>query len=301
MQLATWNIINTKKLDQFLFVNYCDEMNDIILQINAIKKSFVRNIINMRGEQEDERFYIIDDLDLFIPRGKITALIGGNGAGKTTLFNIVSRLTEAESGDVVFQTNGNPLSLLKMPPFKISRLGIGRLFQDDHIIANMSVLDNMLLADGSDFGETPFISFLKPKAIKSVERKRIEKARNIFMELFVDPNPFWEKRNDPAKSLSYGQQRLLGLARLFMGNYKLVLLDEPTAGVNPQIIRQIMTIIRRMVDEKGVTVFLIEHNMKVVLELADFCSFMSHGKITAFGTPEDVIGNNEVRRTYLGA
>ncbi|MBD3341253.1 MAG: ATP-binding cassette domain-containing protein, partial [Candidatus Lokiarchaeota archaeon] len=121
-------------------------MNDIILQINAIKKSFVRNIINVRGEQEDERFYIIDDLDLFIPRGKITALIGGNGAGKTTLFNIVSRLTEAESGDVIFQTNGNPLSLLKMPPFKISRLGIGRLFQDDHIIANMSVLDNMLLA-----------------------------------------------------------------------------------------------------------------------------------------------------------
>jgi len=85
-----------------------------------------------------------------------------------------------------------------------------------------------------------------------------------------------------------------------MGNYKLVLLDEPTAGVNPQIIQQAMTIIRRMVAEKGVTVFLIEHNMKVVLELADFCSFMSHGKITAFGTPEDVIGNDEVRRTYLG-
>ena len=85
-----------------------------------------------------------------------------------------------------------------------------------------------------------------------------------------------------------------------MGSYDLVLLDEHTAGVNPQIIQQAMAIIRRMVKENGVTVFLIEHNMKVVLELADFCSFMSHGKITAFGTPEDVIGNNEVRRTYLG-
>ena len=85
-----------------------------------------------------------------------------------------------------------------------------------------------------------------------------------------------------------------------MGDYELVLLDEPTAGVNPETIKQIMTIIRKLVYEKGITMFLIEHNMKVVLELADFCSFMSHGKITAFGTPKDVIGNNEVRKTYLG-
>jgi len=275
-------------------------MNNIILQIESIKKSFVRNIINVRGEQEDERFYIIDDLDLLIPRGKITALIGGNGAGKTTLFNIISRFIEADSGNVLYQKNGDPISLLSLRPFKVSRLGIGRLFQDDHIFSNMSVLDNMLLADGFDFGETPFISFLKPKMNKSVEKERIEKVQRIFMDLFGKSNPFWEKRNDPAKSLSFGQQRLLGLARLFMGNHKLVLLDEPTAGVNPQIIDQIMTIIRRMVAEQGVTVFLIEHNMKVVLDLADFCSFMSHGKITAFGTPEDVIGNDEVRRTYLG-
>jgi len=275
-------------------------MNDIILQINAIKKSFVRNIINVRGEQEDERFYIIDDLDLPVPRGKITALIGGNGAGKTTLFNIISRFMEADSGNVLYQKNGDALSLFKLPPFKISQLGIGRLFQDDHIFPNISVLDNMLLADGSDFGEMPFVSLLKPKANKSVEIERTEKVKRIFEDLFGKSNPFWEKRDDPAKSLSYGQQRLLGLARLFMGNYKLVLLDEPTAGVNPQIIQQAMTIIRRMVAEKGVTVFLIEHNMKVVLDLADFCSFMSHGKITAFGTPDDVIGDDEVRRTYLG-
>ena len=96
------------------------------------------------------------------------------------------------------------------------------------------------------------------------------------------------------------KQRLLGLARLFMGNYDLVLLDEPTSGVNLQIIEQAMAIVRRMVKERGVTVFLIEHNMKVVLELADFCNFMSHGKITAFGTPDDILGNDQVRKTYLG-
>lgn len=275
-------------------------MNDTILEIDSIKKSFVRNIINVRGEQEDERFYIIDDFDLAVPRGKITALIGGNGAGKTTLFNIISRFMEADSGDILFKNNGKTKSLMKQKPFKIAQMGIGRLFQDDHIFLNMSVLDNMLLADSDSYGEAPFISLMKPKRDRNVEEKRVEKAKQIFKKLFGNNNPFWINRNNPAKNLSFGQQRLLGLARLLMGNNKLVLLDEPTAGVNPQIIKQAMAIIRRMVEEQGVTVFLIEHNMKVVLELADFCSFMSHGKITAFGTPEDVIGNDEVRRTYLG-
>ncbi len=275
-------------------------MNDFILELDGITKSFVRNIINVRGEEVDERFFIIDDLDLMIPRGKITALIGGNGAGKTTLFNIISRFLEADAGEILYYRNGDSRPLQKLPPYQVTRLGIGRLFQDSHIFPEMSVLDNMLLADENDFGETPFISLFKRNRNNAIEKARTEKARSIFIDFFGKNNPFWEKRNQPSGSLSYGQQRLLGLARLFMGKYDLVLLDEPTAGVNPQIIRQTMDIIRRMVTEKKMTVFLIEHNMKVVLDVADFCSFMSHGKITAFGTPEDVIGNDEVRRTYLG-
>ena len=275
-------------------------MEEIILQVDSLKKSFVRNIINKRGEEADERFFIIDDLNLFIPKGKITALIGGNGAGKTTLFNIISGFIEADSGDVVFQGNPKEISLLKLPPHKITRLGIGRMFQDSHIFQGMTVLENMLIADHNNFGEMPFVSLFKNKKDYEIEKQRMAKAREIFNELFGENNPFWQKRNDLAGTLSFGQQRLLGLARLFMGNYKLVLLDEPTAGVNPKIIKQILNIIRKLVNEKGITVFLIEHNMKVVLELADFCSFMSHGKITAFGTPSDVIGNDEVRKTYLG-
>ena len=166
-------------------------MNDIILQIDSIKKSFVRNIINIRGEQADERFYIIDDLDLLIPRGKITALIGGNGAGKTTLFNIISNFMGADSGNVLYKKNGSPISILGLPPFKITRMGIGRMFQDDHIFPNMSVLENMLLAADNGFGEIPFISFLKPKRNKSVEKERIKKARQIFTNLFGKINPFW--------------------------------------------------------------------------------------------------------------
>jgi len=275
-------------------------MNEDILQINSVKKSFVRNIIDVRGKEEDERFFIINDLDLQIPHGKITALIGGNGAGKTTLFNIISGFLSPDSGEIMYQAENKQMSVIGLLPYKITRLGIGRMFQDNHIFHDMSVLDNMLLADADDFGEFPFISIIYNRKNKIIEQERIEKANSIFKELFGEDNPFWGKRDDPAKSLSYGQQRLLGLARLFMGNYDLVLLDEPTAGVNPQIINQILIIISSMVQEKDVTVFLIEHNMKVVLDLADFCSFMSHGKITAFGTPDDVIGNDEVRRTYLG-
>ncbi len=275
-------------------------MEEIILQVDSLKKSFVRNIIDRRGEEADERFFIIDDLNLLIPKGKITALIGGNGAGKTTLFNIISGFVEADSGDVLFQGNPKEISLLKLPPHKITRLGIGRMFQDNHIFQGMTILENMLIADHNDFGELPFVSLFKNKKDKEIEAQRIAKSREIFDELFGNNNPFWQKRNELAGTLSFGQQRLLGLARLFMGNYKLVLLDEPTAGVNPEIIKQILNIIRKLVKEKEMTVFLIEHNMKVVLEIADFCSFMSHGKITAFGTPEDVIGNDEVRKTYLG-
>lgn len=274
-------------------------MNDIILQIDSIKKSFVRNIVNVRGEEENERFYIIDDFDLPVQRGKITALIGGNGAGKTTLFNIISGLMKPDSGTIHF-SNNKDISLIGKNPDKIARFGIGRMFQDSHIFQSVSVLDNMLLADSDDFGEFPFISLFKSKKNKEAEEYRIEKARQVFIDLFGEDNPFWQKKDDLASSLSFGQQRLLGLAWLFVGKYELVLLDEPTAGVNPVIIKQSMNIIRKLVQEKNVTVFLIEHNMKVVLDVADFCCFMSHGKITAFGTPEDVIGDNEVRRTYLG-
>ena len=275
-------------------------MSDFILEIKSIRKSFVRNIINIRGEQEDERFFIIDSLDINIERGKITALIGGNGAGKTTLFNAISGLTKIDSGDIIYNIDDKRISLVELAPHKISRLGIGRMFQDEHIFPELTVLDNMLLADSNVYGELPLLSLLNSTKIRKIENERINKAKNVFLKLFGDDNFFWKKRKETAKSLSYGQQRLLGLARLFMGNYKLILLDEPTAGVNPQIINQIVCIIQQMVEEKGLTVFLVEHNMEVVLKLADYCNFMSHGKKAVFGTPEDVIGNDEVRKIYLG-
>jgi ABC-type branched-subunit amino acid transport system ATPase component len=274
--------------------------SEFILNIESIKKSFVRDIVDKWGKSNDERLFIIDDLDLMVSRGKITALIGGNGAGKTTLFNIISGLTNADSGTILYKPNGTPYDLMNQNPFNIARLGIGRMFQDSHIFLNMTVLENMLIADSKRHNETPFYRPLKYRRLQTEEKLRIQKVESIFKTLFGDNNPFWEKREQQAGNLSYGQQRLLGLARLLMGDYQLLLLDEPTAGVNPSIIETIKEIVTSFVEKRGMTVFLIEHNMKVVLELADFCCFMSDGKIAAFGTPEDVIGEHSVRKTYMG-
>ncbi len=275
--------------------------DDIILEIESLKRSFVRNIINIRGDSEDERFFIIDDLNLRIPKGKITALIGGNGAGKTSLFNIISGFMVANEGKILFGNNGSDENLLRKKPDIIAKIGVGRMFQDNHIFHNMTILENMLIADDNKFGESPFVSFFKLNKSLNNERYKIEKAKNIFINLFGNDNPFWDKRFDKADSLSYGQQRLLGLARLLMGDYKLLLLDEPTSGVNPGTIEQIKNIIKLFVKDNGITVFLIEHNMKFVLDTADYCLFMSHGKITASGVPEFVISNENVKKTYMGA
>ena len=274
--------------------------SDTILNIDSVRKSFVRNIINIRGKDEDEKFYVLEDIDLMLPKGKITALIGGNGTGKTTLFNIISGFFRADEGKIEFKPNGKLLELTGLNAYKRAQLGIGRMFQDNHIFQNMTVLENMLIADENYFGERPFQSILYYRKNNNVEKERIEKAQQIFINLFGEENPFLKMKNEKAKNLSYGQQRLLGLARLLMGDYKLLLLDEPTSGVNPVIIEKIKEIINYFVANKSMTVFLIEHNMKFVLDVADFCHFMSKGIIAVSGTPEDIIGNPDVRKTYLG-
>ncbi len=274
--------------------------SDTILYIDSIRKSFVRNIINVRGKDEDERFYVLEDIDLEIPKGKVTALIGGNGAGKTTLFNIISGFFRADDGKIDYKPNGSSKGITGLNPHKIARLGIGRMFQDNHIFQNMTVLENMLIADDNFFGEKPFQSIIYYKKNGQIEKQRKEKAEKIFVDLFGEDNPFLKMKDDKAKNLSYGQQRLLGLARLLMGDYKLLLLDEPTSGVNPVVIEKIKEIISYFVEKKNMTIFLIEHNMNFVLDIADFCHFMSKGVIATGGTPEDIIGNPEVRKTYLG-
>ncbi|HDR68320.1 MAG TPA: ABC transporter ATP-binding protein [Bacteroidaceae bacterium] len=275
--------------------------NDALLTIDSIRKSFFRKTINIRGKDEQERCWVLENINLLVPKGKVTALIGGNGAGKTTLFNIISGFYKADDGTISFRTNGSMEPITGLQPHLIARAGIGRMFQDNHIFQNMTVMENMLIADESRFGEEPFESILRYKKNGLLEKKRVQKAEGIFDDLFGAGNPFLKLRNEKAKNLSFGQQRLLGLARLLMGNYRLLLLDEPTSGVNRDIIEKIKEIvIKCFVEIKGFTIFLIEHNFEFVKEVSDFCHFMSNRSIAVSGTPDDIIGNPEVRKKYLG-
>ena len=275
-------------------------MSDSILTVDSLNKTFVRDVVNSMGKSEDEQYKIIDDLNLFIPQNQITALIGGNGAGKTTLFNIMSGFVKPDNGSIRYMGNGNPFEILSLSPHLIARNGLGRFFQNNHIFKELTVLENLFLGDNQHPYEQPFHAIFKGRLIAKNNQVLYEKAKDTLRKLFGDDNPLWEKKYTMAGNLSYGQQRLLELSRLLMGRYKLLLLDEPTSGVNPAVIAQMKDILQRLVSEEGYTIILIEHNMKFVLDVADFCCFMSSGKIAALGTPIDVIGDDRVQKTYMG-
>lgn len=265
-------------------------MKDNILDIQHISKSFYTKTSGSN--------FVLKDFNLTIKRNKITALIGGNGTGKTTLFNIISRLTEVDKltdSSIYFEGN----NLLKLNDYQIASLGIGRLFQDAHIFNNLTILENLLQGDQNKFGENAFETLLFPKKNKKIADERKEKARTILLDLFGEESIFVQQQDTLAKNLSYGQQRLLSLARLLMGDYKLVLLDEPTAGVNPKLntkIAEIMLLLKK----QGKTIFFIEHNMPFIKKTADWVAFLTDNTVLLEDTPNNVLNNKTVRNNYLG-
>ena len=304
-----------------------------ILEIDGITKRFF-------GKSTDESPLVLKGIDLEIKKGKITALIGANGAGKTTLFNIISGFTRPDSGSITFYDyKGNAHNLLSLPPHQIANLKIGRLFQDLCIYKNMSLIENVMIASSEKDGEFPFSSVFK-RGVRAVEHTRGRKAKKIISDFLGDTftqeklslkkgeknslfsllssiSSRYERYGDvfarplsrmiqddiflrDTSDFSFGQQRLISLAALFMGDYDLLLLDEPTAGVNPEIIEKILKAIRNMAEESGKSIFMIEHNMDAVLKIADYSYFMDEGYIKHFGSPADVLGNPKVRREYLG-
>lgn len=233
----------------------------------------------------------LDGISATFEPGKITSLIGPNGAGKTTLFNIITGFLYPDCGKITFR--GQDINS-GIAVWQRANLGIGRLFQDVRVFEKMTVIDNILLAEKKQAGENPLISLLRLSKIKKMEKKYRQKA-----EKWLDFVDLQDKMNAPADSLSYGQQKLLAIARLLMGDFDLLLLDEPTAGVNPGMIDTILNVIKNLVAE-GKTVIIIEHNMNIVAEISHWVFFMDGGKITSFGLPEEVLGDPTVREAYLG-
>lgn len=232
----------------------------------------------------------VEDASIQVAQGSITGLIGPNGAGKTTLFNLLSNFIVPDTGRVLFDGE----AIHQRPPYEITQLGMVRTFQVARVLSKLSVLDNMLLGAQHQAGENFWNIWLRPRQVRKEERQLRDRALTI-----LDSVGLGAMANEYAGALSGGQRKLLEMARALMVRPKLVLLDEPAAGVNPTLINQICDHIRTWNGE-GTTFLIIEHNMDVVMSLCDRVWVLAEGKNLATGTPDEIQTNPEVLHAYLG-
>ncbi|MEB3292549.1 MAG: ABC transporter ATP-binding protein [Synechococcales bacterium] len=232
----------------------------------------------------------VDRADLQVAPGSITGLIGPNGAGKTTLFNLLSNFIRPDAGQVTFDGQ----AIATMQPHRIARLGMVRTFQVARTLSRLSVLENLLLAPQKQTGEKAWNVWLQPNKIRAEERQATQRAMDI-----LDSIGLVHKAHDYAGGLSGGQRKLLEIGRAMMTQPKLILLDEPAAGVNPTLINQICNYITTW-NREGISFLIIEHNMDVIMSLCDRVWVLAEGKNLAVGSPEEVQSNQQVLAAYLG-
>jgi ABC-type branched-subunit amino acid transport system ATPase component len=232
----------------------------------------------------------VQDVSLEIGDTGITGLIGPNGSGKSTLFHLITGFYRLDRGAIYFGRH----SIGRLPPHKISRLGLIRSFQHTRPLQFMTVLDNLIAAAPGQAGERIWPLFLKPARVRREESDLRQRARDILKS--VDLLPL---ADELAGSLSYGQQKLMDLARILMAGPRLILLDEPTAGINPTLIRRLVEVLHRLCVQ-GIQIFLIEHNMPLVAELCQQLFVMDSGELIFSGTPRQAREEPRVIEAYLG-
>lgn len=232
--------------------------------------------------------------DLF--EGDLVGLIGPNGAGKTTMFNMVSGIYTPTSGQICFWDKDDKVhNINKFDPARLNKLGIARTFQNIRLFGELSVKDNVLIALHNQRRVSVFDVLFRTPKFRRDEQLMSEKAMNL-LELFKISG----KADEKAKNLPYGEQRKLEIVRALASNPKLLLLDEPAAGMNPQETKELMELIAFIRSEFKLTILLIEHDMKLVMGICEKIMVLNYGRIIATGTPDEIRANPEVVKAYLG-
>lgn len=235
------------------------------------------------------------NINLEINEGELIGLIGPNGAGKTTLFNMLTGVYVPSEGTIEFNKDGKLIKLNGMKPYKITQLGLARTFQNIRLFKGMSVLENVLIAMNKDVSYGVLTSILRLPGYYKGEIAMREKAMELLKIFDLD-----QKADELASNLPYGEQRRLEIARALATKPKLLFLDEPAAGMNPQETADLTKLIRFIRDEFHISIILIEHDMSLVMNLCERIYVLDYGKVIAHGIPEEIKSNKRVIEAYLG-
>lgn len=245
------------------------------------------NLIEVRGVSKSYGGVVANkDVSIDVAEGGITGLIGPNGSGKTTLFNSIVGYHPIDEGSIKFR--GKEISKLRVP--EIARLGLLRTFQQTRIYSKMDCMKNMLISVSH-----------RDEGLGSMFGSMRDRETEEFAEELLEFVGLYQKRFLVAGELSFGQQKLLEFAMALMNRPQVLLLDEPTAGINPTLINGLIDRLKRANEQFGITLFVIEHNMRVIMNLADRISCLAHGELLATGTPDEIQNDSRVVDAYLGA
>lgn len=232
----------------------------------------------------------VNDVSFEIDSGEIRAIIGPNGAGKTTFFNAISGLNYPTSGQIIFDGT----DITKLPSYKIAKLGMTRTFQNILLFNEMSVLENVMVGNHINIKTNILSEILCLPSVFREEKKSLERAEEM-----LDFVGLLDFKNNVSSSLPYGKKRLLEIARALVSGPKLLLLDEPAAGMNGAESEELINTIRRISD-LGIAVLIVEHNMKVIMNISDYITVLEQGKVIAVGKPKEIQNNERVIEAYLG-